>query len=168
MTWKIALIVAAVVGTLGLVYWLGYSHHKPPVIEQITTYIEADSIPAQISTYYITKPGSSAPPTPAEYARMDTSLVSDSGRTEVKMGIGYDEYRNQFDLRARIIETPPVPQPPRLFGLTTSLDIGYRNFDDAVPEVIGIGAGVKIVEKYSIEATINTDKTYGIRLGVDL
>lgn len=51
---------------------------------------------------------------------------------------------------------------------TASLMFGYRQFNDAIPERLGVGAGVKIMNKYSIQLTADTDKTYGITLGVDL
>jgi len=113
----------------------------------------------------------SAEPIQAEYATMDTTLTSPSGNSRVSLGIGYNEYSNLFNLKANFSETIPELSPiskPKFMTPTASLTFGYRQFDDAIPERLGIGAGVKIMDKYSIQLTADTDKTYGITLGVDL
>ena len=102
---------------------------------------------------------------------MDTTLVSPSGNSRVSLGIGYNEYSNLFNLKANFSETIPELKPAikkSLIAPTASLMFGYRQFNDAIPERLGVGAGVKIMNKYSIQLTADTDKTYGITLGVDL
>ena len=133
----------------------------PPVTD-ITTPINAEDVPA---TVYVV---AGTPHKPEhEVARMDTTLVSNTQATKVDLGIEYDEYDNTFDLDATITERPVVAKP-KFLTPTASLTFGYRQFDNAIPERLGIGAGVKIMDKYSIQITADTDKTYGITLGVDL
>ena len=107
----------------------------------------------------------------AEYATMDTTLVSPSGNAAVDLAVGYNEGTNLFNLKANFSETIPELKPvikKSLIAPTASLMFGYRQFNDAIPERLGVGAGVKIMNKYSIQLTADTDKTYGITLGVDL
>ena len=131
----------------------------PPVTD-ITTPINAEDVPA---TVYVV---AGTPHKPEhEVARMDTTLVSNTQATKVDLGIEYDEYDNTFDLDATIVERPVVAKP-KFITPTASLMFGYRQFNDAIPERLGIGAGVKIMEKYSIQLTADTDRTYGIMLGV--
>jgi hypothetical protein len=133
----------------------------PPVTD-ITTPINAEDVPA---TVYVV---AGTPHKPEhEVARMDTTLVSNTQATKVDLGIEYDEYDNTFDLDATIVERPVVAKP-KFITPTASLTFGYRQFNDAIPERLGIGAGVKIMDKYSIQITADTDKTYGITLGMDL
>ena len=169
--WGYVALVVAIIALLGGTYWLGYSHTKPPVIEQtINEFTVLDSIPASVQTVHIVAP--SGEPIQAEYATMDTTLTSPSGNSKVSLGIGYNEYSNLFNLRANFAETIPELSPiiakPKFITPTASLTFGYRQFDDAIPERLGIVAGVKIMEKYSIQLTADTDRTYGIMLGVDL
>ena len=165
-----AFIVAAG-GILGGTYWLGFTHNKPPIIQNVTTneYTILDSIPASVKIVNMVTP--TGEPIQAEYATMDTTLVSPSGNSRVSLGVGYNEYSNLFNLKANFSETIPELKPTikkSLIVPTASLMFGYRQFDNAIPERLGIGAGVKIMEKYSIQLTADTDRTYGITLGVDL
>lgn len=133
----------------------------PPVTD-ITTPIIAEDVPA---TVYVV---AGTPHKPEhEVARMDTTLVSNTQATKVDLSIEYDEYDNTFDLDAAVVERPVVAKP-KFITPTASLTFGYRQFNDAIPERLGIGAGVKIMDKYSIQITADTDKTYGITLGIDL
>jgi len=166
----VAFIVAAG-GILGGTYWLGFTHNKPPIIQNVTTneYTIMDSIPASVKIVNMVTP--TGEPIQAEYAAMDTTLVSPSGNSKVALGVGYNEYSNLFNLKANFSETIPEINPvikKSLIAPTASLMFGYRQFDNAIPERLGIGAGVKIMDKYSIQLTADTDKTYGITLGVDL
>ena len=167
--WGYVALVVAIIAVLGGTYWLGYSR-TPPVIEQtINEFTVLDSIPASVQTVHIVAP--SGEPIQAEHATMDTTLVSPSGNAAVDLGIGYNEYSNLFNLKANFSETLPEINPvikKSLIAPTASLMFGYRQFDNAIPERLGIGAGVKIMDKYSIQITADTDKTYGIMLGVDL
>ena len=178
--WGYVAIVVAVIAILGGTFWLGYSR-TPPVIEQtINEFTVLDSIPASIQTVHIVAPSGEVEQ--AEYATMDTTLTSPSGNAAVDLGIGYNEGSNLFNLKANFSETIPESNPiskpkllksnpiskPKLLTPTASLMFGYRQFDNAIPERLGVGAGVKIMDKYSIQLTADTDKTYGITLGVDL
>ena len=167
--WGYVALVVAVIALLGGTYWLGYSR-TPPVIEQtINEFTVLDSIPASVQTVHIVAPSGEV--AQVEYATMDTTLVSPSGNSRVSLGIGYNEYSNLFNLKANFSETIPELKPTvkkSLIVPTASLMFGYRQFNDAIPERLGIGAGVKIMEKYSIQLTTDTDRTYGITLGVDL
>ena len=165
-----AFIVAAG-GILGGTYWLGFTHNKPPIIQNVTTneYTILDSIPASIQTVHIVAPSGEV--AQVEYATMDTTLVSPSGNAAVDLAVGYNEGTNLFNLKANFSETIPEINPvikKSLITPTASLMFGYRQFDNAIPERLGIGAGVKIMDKYSIQLTADTDKTYGIVIGVDL
>ena len=167
--WGYVAVVVAVIAILGGTFWLGYSR-TPPVIEQtINEFTVLDSIPASVQTVHIVAPSGEV--VQAEYATMDTTLVSPSGNAAVDLAVGYNEGTNLFNLRANFSETIPDISPvikKSLIAPTASLMFGYRQFDNAIPERLGIGAGVKIMDKYSIQITADTDKTYGITLGVDL
>ena len=167
--WGYVAIVVAVIAILGGTYWLGYSR-TPPVIEQtINEFTVLDSIPASVQTVHIVAPSGEV--AQAEYATMDTTLVSPSGNAAVDLAVGYNEGTNLFNLKANFSETIPELKPvikKSLIAPTASLMFGYRQFNDAIPERLGVGAGVKIMNKYSIQLTADTDKTYGITLGVDL
>ena len=167
--WGYVALVVAVIALLGGTYWLGHSR-TPPVIEQtINEFTVLDSIPASVQTVHIVAPSGEV--AQAEYATMDTTLVSPSGNAAVDLAVGYNEGTNLFNLRANFSETIPELKPAikkSLIAPTASLMFGYRQFDNAIPERLGIGAGVKIMDKYSIQITADTDKTYGIMLGVDL
>ena len=128
-----------------------------------------DSIPASIQTVHIVAPSGEV--AQVEYATMDTTLVSPSGNAAVDLAVGYNEGTNLFNLRANFSETIPDINPTikkSLIVPIASLMFGYRQFDNAIPERLGIGAGVKIMDKYSIQLTADTDRTYGIMIGVDL
>ena len=167
--WGYVALVVAVIALLGGAYWLGYSR-TPPVIEQtINEFTVLDSIPASVQTVRIVAPSGEV--AQVEYATMDTTLTSPSGNAAVDLAVGYNEGTNLFNLKANFSETIPKSNPiskPKLLTPTASLMFGYRQFDNAIPERLGIGAGVKIMNKYSIQLTADTDKTYGITLGVDL
>ena len=167
--WGRVALVVAIIALLGGTFWLGYSR-TPPVIEQtINEFTVLDSIPASVQTVHIVAP--SGEPIQAEYATMDTTLTSPSGNAAVDLAVGYNEYSNLFNLKANFSETIPELKPvikKSLIAPTASLMFGYRQFDNAIPERLGVGAGVKIMNKYSIQLTADTDKTYGITLGVDL
>jgi len=167
--WGYVAIVVAVIAILGGTFWLGYSR-TPPVIEQtINEFTVLDSIPASVQTVHIVAPSGEV--AQAEYATMDTTLTSPSGNAAVDLAVGYNEGTNLFNLKANFSETIPELKPvikKSLIAPTASLMFGYRQFNDAIPERLGVGAGVKIMNKYSIQLTADTDKTYGITLGVDL
>jgi len=167
--WGYVALVVAVIALLGGTFWLGYSR-TPPVIEQtINEFTVLDSIPASVQTVHIVAPSGEV--AQAEYATMDTTLVSPSGNAAVDLAVGYNEGTNLFNLKANFSETIPELKPvikKSLIAPTASLMFGYRQFNDAIPERLGVGAGVKIMNKYSIQLTADTDKTYGITLGVDL
>jgi hypothetical protein len=167
--WGYVALVAAIIALLGGAYWLGYSR-TPPVIEQtINEFTVLDSIPASVQTVHIVAPSGEV--AQVEYATMDTTLTSPSGNAAVDLAVGYNEGTNLFNLKANFSETIPELKPAikkSLIAPTASLMFGYRQFDNAIPERLGIGAGVKIMDKYSIQITADTDKTYGITLGVDL
>lgn len=169
--WGYVAFIVAIIAILGGTYYLGYSHTEPPVVNNYTTnsFTIADSIPASVRIVNMVTP--TGEPIQTEYATMDTMLVSTSGNSKVSLGIGYNEYSNLFNLKANFSETIPESNPiskPKLLTPTASLMFGYRQFDDAIPERLGVGAGVKIMNKYSIQLTADTDKSYGITLGVDL
>ena len=168
--WGYVALVVAVIALLGGTFWLGYSR-TPPVIEQtINEFTVLDSIPASVQTVHIVAPSGEV--AQVEYATMDTTLTSPSGNAAVDLAVGYNEGSNLFNLRANFSETIPDINHPvikkSLIAPTASLMFGYRQFDNAIPERLGIGAGVKIMDKYSIQLTADTDKTYGIMIGVDL
>ena len=169
--WGYVAFIVAAGGILGGTYWLGFTHNKPPIIQNVTTneYTILDSIPASVKIVNMVTP--TGEPIQAEYATMDTTLTSPSGNSRVSLGVGYNEYSNLFNLKANFSETIPELSPvikKSLITPTASLMFGYRQFDNAIPERLWIGAGVKIMDKYSIQLTADTDRTYGITLGVDL
>lgn len=164
---KAALAVIGVVMILGLVYLLGYSHQKAPVIRHVTTnhYTIVDSIPAKITTLQVVDRQTGAV-VQTEYAKMDTILTSPSQQSQVEVGIGYNENTNTFDLQANFRETLPDPiQPlPRLLGFVGAVGIGFA--DTFTLHDAEISAGVEIRERYSVSLFGRTDKTYGLRFGI--
>lgn len=158
-------IIIGVLAVLALTYWLGYSHSKPPVIEQTTnaTYVQADSIPARVSIIHVPAPTGEV--VPSEYASMDTTLVSPSGLSNVKLGVGYNEYANTFDLRSVFTETTQTPViRKRLITPIASIGVGFA--DSLKLHDAEISAGVEFMERYSLSLFGRTDKTYGLRFGV--
>lgn len=158
--------IAAVGGILGGTYWLGFTHHQPPIIQNVTTneYTIMDSIPASIHNIRIVTP--SGEPIQTENATMDTTLTSPSGNSKVSLGIGYNEYSNLFNLRANFAETIPElsPIPPKAIGFIGSVGIGFR--DSLQLRDAELSAGIELREKYSVSLFGRTDRTYGIRFGV--
>jgi hypothetical protein len=163
--WGYVALVVAVIALLGGTYWLGYSHTKPPVIEQtINEFTVLDSIPASVQTVHIVAPSGEVAQT--EYATMDTTLTSPSGNSKVSLGIGYNEYSNLFNLRANFAETIPElsPTPPRAIGFIGSVGIGFR--DSLQLRDAELSAGIELREKYSVSLFGRSDLTYGVRFGV--
>lgn len=163
--WGYVALVVAVIALLGGTYWLGYSHTKPPVIEQtINEYTVLDSIPASTQTIHIVAPSGKVAQT--EYATMDTTLTSPSGNSRVSLGIGYNEYSNLFNLRANFSEAIPELKltPPRAIGFIGAVGIGFR--DSLQLQDAELSAGIELREKYSVSLFGRTDRTYGIRFGV--
>lgn len=163
--WGYVALVVAVIALLGGTYWLGYSHTKPPVIEQtINEFTVLDSIPASVQTVHIVAPSGEVAQT--EYATMDTTLTSPSGNSKVSLGIGYNEYSNLFNLRANFSEAIPElkPTPPRAIGFIGAVGIGFR--DSLQLRDAELSAGIELREKYSVSLFGRTDRTYGIRFGV--
>lgn len=163
--WGYVALVVAVIALLGGTYWLGYSHTKPPVIEQtINEFTVLDSIPASIHNIRIVTPTGEVAQT--EYATMDTTLTSPSGNSKVSLGIGYNEYSNLFNLRANFSEAIPElkPTPPRAIGFIGAVGIGFR--DSLQLRDAELSAGIELREKYSVSLFGRTDRTYGIRFGV--
>lgn len=164
--WRYVAFIAAVGGILGGTYWLGFTHTKPPIIQNVTTneYTIMDSIPASIHNIRIVTP--TGEPIQAEYATMDTTLVSPSGNSRMSLGIGYNEYSNLFNLRANFSEAIPElkPTPPRAIGFIGAVGIGFR--DSLQLRDAELSAGIELREKYSVSLFGRTDRTYGIRFGV--
>lgn len=163
--WGYVALVVAVIALLGGTYWLGYSHTKPPVIEQtINEFTVLDSIPASVQTVHIVAP--SGEPIQAEYATLDTVLTSPSGKSKVDLGVGYNEGTNLFNLKANFSEKEVKYNPikPRLFTPIASVGIGFR--DTLRLYDAELAAGLELREKYSVSLFGRTDRTYGIRFGV--
>jgi hypothetical protein len=163
--WGYVALVVAVIALLGGTYWLGYSHTKPPVIEQtINEFTVLDSIPASVQTVHIVAP--SGEPIQTENATMDTTLTSPSGNSRVSLGIGYNEYSNLFNLRANFSEAIPElkPAPPRPIGFIGAVGIGFR--DSLQLRDAELSAGIELREKYSVSVFGRSDLTYGVRFGV--
>lgn len=159
-------LIAAVGGILGGTYWLGFTHNKPPIIQNVTTneYTIMDSIPASIHNVRIVTPIGQV--VQAEYATMDTTLVSPSGKAKVGLNVGYNEGSNLFNLRANFSEAIPElsPTPPRAIGFIGAVGIGFR--DSLQLRDAELSAGIELREKYSVSLFGRTDRTYGIRFGV--
>lgn len=163
--WGYVALVVAVIAVLGGTYWLGYSR-TPPVIEQtINEFTVLDSIPASIQTVHIVAP--SGEPIQAEYATMDTTLVSPSGNSRVSLGIGYNEYSNLFNLKANFSETIPELKPTVKKSLIVPIaSVGVGFADSLILHDAELALGVEFAEKYSVSVFGRSDLTYGLRFGV--
>jgi hypothetical protein len=163
--WGYVALVVAVIALLGGTFWLGYSR-TPPVIEQtINEFTVLDSIPASVKIVNMVTP--TGEPIQAEYATMDTTLVSPSGNSRVSLGVGYNEYSNLFNLKANFSETIPEINPvikKSLIAPIASVGVGFA--DSLMLHDAELALGVEFAEKYSVSVFGRSDLTYGIRLGV--
>ncbi len=99
-----------------------------------------------------------------EIATLDTLITTE--RTAVDLRVRYDEADNLFNIKAQILEQPiPQPKPVRL---AIEIDSGWTGKDGWNPDVVGVGVGVEVKERYRILGFVNTKKTFGLRLGVNL
>ena len=161
-----AFIVAAG-GILGGTYWLGFTHNKPPIIQNVTTneYTILDSIPASVKIVNMVTP--SGDPIQTEYATMDTTLVSPSGNSRVSLGIGYNEYSNLFNLKANFSETIPELKPTIKKSLIVPIaSVGVGFADSLMLHDAELALGVEFAEKYSVSVFGRSELTYGLRFGV--
>ena len=163
--WGYVAGIVAIIALLGGTYWLGYSR-TPPVIEQtINEFTVLDSIPASVQTVHIVAP--SGEPIQAEYATMDTTLVSPSGNAAVDLGIGYNEGNNLFNLKANFSETIPEINPVIKKSLITPIaSVGVGFADSLMLHDAELALGVEFAEKYSVSVFGRSDLTYGLRFGV--
>jgi hypothetical protein len=163
--WGYVALVVAVIALLGGTYWLGHSR-TPPVIEQtINEFTVLDSIPASVQTVHIVAP--SGEPIQAEYATMDTTLVSPSGNAAVDLAVGYNEGTNLFNLKANFSETIPELSPvikKSLIAPIASVGVGFA--DSLMLHDAELALGVEFAEKYSVSVFGRSDLTYGLRFGV--
>jgi hypothetical protein len=163
--WGYVALVVAVIALLGGTYWLGYSR-TPPVIEQtINEFTVLDSIPASVKIVNMVTP--TGEPIQAEYATMDTTLVSPSGNSRVSLGVGYNEYSNLFNLKANFSETIPEINPvikKSLIAPIASVGVGFA--DSLMLHDAELALGVEFAEKYSVSVFGRSDLTYGLRFGV--
>ena len=158
-------LVVAIIAILGGTFWLGYSR-TPPVIEQtINEFTVLDSIPASVQTVHIVAPSGEVEQ--AEYATMDTTLVSPSGQSKVALGVGYNEYSNLFNLKANFSETIPELSPVIKKSLITPIaSVGVGFADSLMLHDAELALGVEFAEKYSVSVFGRSDLTYGLRFGV--
>lgn len=163
--WGYVALVVAIIAILGGTYWLGYSR-TPPVIEQtINEFTVLDSIPASIQTVHIVAPSGEVEQ--AEYATMDTTLVSPSGNAAVDLAVGYNEGTNLFNLRANFSETIPDINPVIKKSLITPIaSVGVGFADSLMLHDAELALGVEFAEKYSVSVFGRSDLTYGLRFGV--
>ena len=163
--WGYVALVVAIIALLGGTYWLGYSR-TPPVIEQtINEFTVLDSIPASIQTVHIVAPSGEVEQ--AEYATMDTTLVSPSGNAAVDLAVGYNEGSNLFNLRANFSETIPDINPVIKKSLITPIaSVGVGFADSLMLHDAELALGVEFAEKYSVSVFGRSDLTYGLRFGV--
>jgi len=163
--WGYVALVVAIIAILGGTYWLGYSR-TPPVIEQtINEFTVLDSIPASIQTVHIVAPSGEVEQ--AEYATMDTTLVSPSGNAAVDLAVGYNEGTNLFNLRANFSETIPDINPTIKKSLIVPIaSVGVGFADSLMLHDAELALGVEFAEKYSVSVFGRSDLTYGLRFGV--
>ena len=163
--WGYVALVAAIIALLGGAYWLGYSR-TPPVIEQtINEFTVLDSIPASVQTVHIVAPSGEVEQ--AEYATMDTTLVSPSGNAAVDLAVGYNEGTNLFNLKANFSETIPDINPTIKKSLIVPIaSVGVGFADSLMLHDAELALGVEFAEKYSVSVFGRSDLTYGLRFGV--
>ena len=165
--WGYVAIVVAVIAILGGTYWLGFTHNKPPIIQNVTTneYTIMDSIPASVQTVHIVAPSGEV--AQAEYATMDTTLVSPSGNAAVDLAVGYNEGTNLFNLKANFSETIPELKPTIKKSLIVPIaSVGVGFADSLMLHDAELALGVEFAEKYSVSVFGRSDLTYGLRFGV--
>lgn len=163
--WGYVALVVAIIAILGGTFWLGYSR-TPPVIEQtINEFTVLDSIPASVQTVHIVAPSGEVEQ--AEYATMDTTLVSPSGNAAVDLAVGYNEGTNLFNLRANFSETIPELKPTIKKSLIVPIaSVGVGFADSLMLHDAELALGVEFAEKYSVSVFGRSDLTYGLRFGV--
>lgn len=137
---------------------------KPVEIRVVEKYIKGD-----IDTVYIDKK-------PQQVASYETKI--DTLDTIVDVKIRYFIDQNKFDSdikvntleRQTIIEQKTYVTPkPKLIRIISGLSIGFKNSTENNLDLsnVGIDAGIKIKDKYSVSLFGNTDNVFGVRLGID-
>jgi hypothetical protein len=172
------MIILIIAGLLFSTYYF-WKKSNPIIIEEntqtyyttkpIETRIIRESLPTKIDTVYID--GSQN-----EIAYYETSI--DSNNVNVDLSISYDERMNVFSLdhnittmmdsiyvEKEVVKT--ITKSPQLIRLTGGILTIFESQDETKLKNVGIDAGIKIVDKYSITGYINTNKEFGIRLGID-
>lgn len=141
------------------------------ISEPVVTKIIRENVPAVIETLIVNNE-------PHGIASYRDSIKKD--KTTVDLDIKYDIADNLFDVNAGIysvrdsvytetIKTIEKTIKPRFLGLTTAVGVG---FSKPPGKEIGlkqadISAGLKLAGKYSLSAFADTEKTFGLRFGVD-
>lgn len=174
------LIIVVLAGLLSLSVYLYYNQPRPEQRTEVTvhrvsypveTRIVEKSVPAVIDTVYIDN---------QEHVIAKYKERLERDRTTVDLDVAYDERVREFSVDAHIVSVVDsvyvekevvkvVERKAKFVGLMSGVFVGAnRNEDGGVRLAsVGLDVGVKFVGKYSVSAFVMTDKTFGVRLGLD-
>lgn len=135
----------------------------PPTV----TTIIRESQPAKIEII--------TPPAGDPYEMASYSAIVDTNQVVAAINVNYDEASNLFDIKADIINrresvviAPPAKK--RTVRLTGQIGIGFNQDEKTAEHRLSradIAIGALFADRYSVLAFVDTDLTYGIRLGVN-
>jgi hypothetical protein len=155
-------------GSLISVWYITKSKNQPDQIKHshtilpVKTTIIREKIPGTIDTVYV---GTE----PHEFARLKETIKKDS--VTVSLDVAYDRTNNLFSLNADIAATRDsiyvekiINKKQPLFRPTAALGAGFKSDEETV---LSAEIGVAIANKYRLSAFVATDRTVGLRVGID-
>ena len=181
MTKLTIILICIIVLLLGIIS-LQIHSNKPsaPILTETTKEIKT-VLPVETKIIYRNVPAVIDSSLGYEIARHHAEI--DSNKVKVKLDVTYDTKAKTFDVKHEIqalrdsvyvekVITKIVKEShkKKVIGLTGGIGVGFDMPADAqTPELISasLDIGAKLVEKYSVTVFGTTDKTFGLRLGVD-
>ena len=172
----IAIIVVVVVALVVGAYFVGKGNKQELVPQNTTTTISntlpmrttiiREHVPARIDTIWIDKD--------VPYEVASYSEIIDTNKVWIDLNIKYDEHSNEFDVRHNIFALRDsiyterlvdrfVQHKPKLIAPAIGMSAGFR---EKALNNASIDAGIVVRGKYQLGAFVDTDKRYGVRMGM--